>query len=141
MTLLGLDVGAQRVGVSLARLDVAIPQPLTTLDATDSIHDRIAGLVDEHQSAAIVVGWPRGLAGQSTGQTQTVESFVEALRQVVDVPVHLQDEALTSQKAEAELSARRKPFTREDIDALAATYILEDYIADAGAGGLVAGHV
>ena len=135
--MLGLDIGAQRVGVALARLEVRIPQPLTTLDATGDIMADIARLVLEHDVAAIVAGWPRGLAGQETGQTRSVEAFVEALRPVAGVPVHLQDEALTSQKAEAELAARRKPFTREDIDALAATYILEDFItdhADLGAG-------
>lgn len=131
-SLLGLDVGAQRIGVAQVRLDVRIPQPLTTLDATNDPVQQIACLVRDNGIAAVVVGWPRGMLGQSTGQTAIVETFVDELRKAVQVPVHLQDEALTSQKAEAELAARRKPYAKGDIDALAATYILEDYLSEHG---------
>ena len=130
--LLGLDVGDRRIGVAVARLDVRLPRPLLTLDAGDGAFQRIHELADEHGAAAVVVGWPRGMAGQHTDQTRRVEEFVAGLRAALDLPVHLQDEALTSQKAEAELSARRKPYSREDIDALAATFILEDYMREYG---------
>ncbi len=131
-TLLGIDIGTRRTGVALARLDVRIPQPLTTIE-TDDIGDairQIIVLIAEHDVVAVVAGWPRGLAGQTTGQTESVGSFVEQLKASATVPVYLQDEALTSQKAEAELSARQKPYVKGDIDALAATYILEDYLQD-----------
>ncbi len=136
-TILGLDIGARRIGLAVARQDIRIPQPLATLDASTSgtAVQQIARLATEHDAVAIVAGWPRGMAGQSTAQTKAVEVFVAQLRQELSVPVYLQDEALTSQKAEAELSARRKPFTKEDIDALAATYILEDYLRDHHANG------
>jgi putative Holliday junction resolvase len=127
--LLGLDVGSVRIGVALARSDVRIAQPLTTIDNTDRVYDVIRGLVSEHGVAAIVVGWPRGMQGQVTEQTKFAEAFVEALRQQVRLPVYLQDEALTSQKAETELRNRNKPFEKSDVDALAATYILDDYLA------------
>lgn len=128
--LLGLDIGGQRVGVALARSDVLISSPLTTLQAGGGVNQAIADLVSSHDVAVIVAGWPRGLAGQHTEQTRIVEAFVEVLRSVVGVPVEMQDEALTSQKAEAELAARRKPYTKADIDALAAAFILEDYITE-----------
>lgn len=131
-TLLGIDIGSQRIGVALARLDVRIPQPLTTI-VTDNVGDAMRQLIElvaKHDVIAVVAGWPRGLAGQATEQTRTVEAFVERLKVAVSVPVHLQDEALTSHKAEAELTARRKPYSKADIDALAATYILDDYLQD-----------
>jgi putative Holliday junction resolvase len=128
--LLGVDIGSQRIGVALARGDVRIPQPLLTLEATDDPAGRLAALVREHGVACIVAGWPRGLDGQSTAQTAEVEAFVSELRNVVNVPVELQDEALTSRKAEAELKSRGKPYAKQDIDALAATYILEDYLSE-----------
>ena len=126
--LLGLDIGSQRVGVAVARAGVRIAHPLTTLQAGPSVHEAIAALAGEHQVDAIVAGWPRGLAGQHTAQTEATEQFVHRLRTVTTVPVVLQDEALTSQKAEAELQSRKKPYAKADIDALAATYILEDYM-------------
>lgn len=128
-TLLGLDVGSRRIGVAVARADVRIAQPLCTLDAVDAPLERIASLADEHQAGLIVVGWPRGLDGQTTDQTRTVEAFVTELKAKLSLPVELQDEALTSQKAETELTQRGKPYDKADVDALAATFILEDYLA------------
>jgi putative holliday junction resolvase len=66
--------------------------------------------------------------GQETQQTRDTERFVSLLRDKTGLTVHMQDEALTSQKAEAELQARHKPYQKGDVDALAATYILEDYL-------------
>lgn len=131
--LLGLDIGERRIGAALARLDVRIANPLTTIEnqSVEQSIEAVASLVRTHEVAAVVAGWPRGLAGQHTSQTRRVEAFVADLRTILTVPVYLQDEALTSQKAEAELAARRKPYTKADIDALAATYILEDYIGGA----------
>ena len=125
---LGLDVGSVRIGAALARADVRIAQPLKTLAAGDHAYDDILALVAEHGVTALVVGWPRGLQGQTTDQTSYVETFVEGLRGRLHLPVYLQDEALTSQKAEAELRAHNKPFAKAEVDALAATYILDDYL-------------
>ncbi len=138
--LLGIDVGTRRVGVALAYLDIRIPRPLMTIDGSDVTIavEHIVRLVVEHRVSAVVAGWPRGLAGQITDQTRLVESFVGHLQAALDIPVHLQDEALTSQKAEAELDARRKPYVKGDIDALAATYILDDFLHDYQPGSWVA---
>jgi putative Holliday junction resolvase len=136
-SLLGLDIGGKRIGVALARADVRIAQPLTTLQVDDgddnAVLRQIVQLIEAHHVDRVVAGWPRGLDGQATAQTGVIEAFVIRLRQAlkvsaVAVSIVLQDEALTSQKAEAELTARRKPYAKGDIDALAATYILEDYL-------------
>ena len=52
------------------------------------------------------------------------------LRERIDLPVIAQDEAATSVKATEELESRGKPYDKGAIDALAATYILEDYLHD-----------
>jgi RNase H-fold protein (predicted Holliday junction resolvase) len=46
--------------------------------------------------------------------------------------VIFQDEAVTSKQAVSELISRGKAYVKEDIDALAAAYILEDYLAAYG---------
>ena len=76
-----------------------------------------------------MVGLPRGLDGQRTAQTEEVEAFARGLGERFGLPVHMQDEAVTSKQAEAELEARGKPYGKGDIDALAATYILQDWLA------------
>ncbi len=127
-SIIGLDVGAVRVGVAIARLDVKMPQPLVTLQNDDTIFERITQLARDSDVLELVVGWPRGMEGQETQQTRDTEQFVARLKRISGLAVHLQDEAVTSQKAEAELLARHKPYQKGDIDALAATYILQDYL-------------
>lgn len=129
-TALALDVGAKRIGVAVARLEVGIASPLVTLTNDETVWERLQQLVDEHDTGTFVVGLPRGLDGQETDQTRETETFMAELRARVGLPVHAQDEAATSLKAEEELKARKKPYGRGDIDALAATYILEDYLRE-----------
>ena len=73
---------------------------------------------------------PRGLDGQRTEQTIYTENFVQELKSHLKLPVYTQDEAVTSRKAEEELTKRGKQYTKEDIDSLAATYILDDFLQE-----------
>jgi putative Holliday junction resolvase len=128
-SVLGLDVGAQRIGVAAASLAAGLARPLTTLEHDDGFLSALRTIIKTENAQALVVGLPRGLDGQHTDQTRTVEAFSEELRRQYGLPVHLQDEAVTSKQAETELESRGKPYGRADIDALAATYILEDWLA------------
>jgi putative Holliday junction resolvase len=126
--ILALDVGAVRIGVALASSTARIASPLTTLDATADVQQHLAQIINSEMVSAIVVGLPRGLDGQETAQTATIRDFAGSLKHF-GLPIHLQDEALTSRKAKDELESRGKPYAKADVDALAATYILEDYLA------------
>jgi putative pre-16S rRNA nuclease len=130
LTILALDVGERRIGVALARPDTRLPQPLVTLTHTATIFDDLNKLIAEHQIGTVVVGLPRGLDGQSTAQTRSVERFAKELRSHTQLPLYWQDEAVTSRQAEEELKRRKKPYAKGDIDALAAIYILEDFLRD-----------
>lgn len=130
-SVLGLDVGGRRVGVAAATLAAGLPRPLTTLQQGAEFFEALEQLIQDENADILVVGLPRGLDGQATEQTRAAETFAEDLRKRYDsLPVYLQDEAVTSKKAEDELRQRGKPYARGDIDALAATYILEDWLAD-----------
>lgn len=129
-SILALDVGGKRIGVALANAVARIASPLTTLHNSDTILDELASLVKKHDVAMLVLGLPRGLDGQRTGQTETVEKFAETIRKRIDLPIYWQDEAVTSRKAEQELANRGRSYRKEDIDALAATYILEDFLGE-----------
>ncbi|HVV67047.1 MAG TPA: Holliday junction resolvase RuvX [Candidatus Saccharimonadales bacterium] len=126
---IALDVGDKRVGVATASMAARLPRPLATLDRGDGFLAELQRLLEAESAGAIIVGLPRGLEGQPTEQTARTEAFITQLKEAVDMPIYTQDEALTSQKAEAELDARGTPYNRGDIDALAATYILEDFLA------------
>ena len=129
-TIIALDVGEKRIGVARARTDVRIAASLTTLINDENIWQTLEDLLGSEQPTTLVVGLPRGLEGQDTAQTRTTQGFIEKLQQHVGIPIHMQDEALTSVKAEQELEKRGKPYAKSDIDALAATYILEDYLSE-----------
>lgn len=126
--ILALDVGDKRVGVAVASTIARLPRPLTTLRRGGAFFDDLEKIIEEEKAGVIVVGLPRGLDGQETSQTKTTENFIRQLRERLALPVHEQDEALTSKKAEAELESRGSGHAKGNVDALAATYILEDFL-------------
>lgn len=129
---MSLDVGAQRIGVARASTIAKIASPLTTLTHDAAILETIVKLLKQEDAGALVVGLPRNMQSQETDQTRIVRDFVRQLQEHTELPVYFQDEAVTSEKAEAELKARKKPYAKGDIDALAATYILEDFLQEQG---------
>lgn len=131
-SVLALDVGDRRVGVAVASRIARLPRPLTTVQNDDSIWETIRNLLISEDADVIVVGLPRGLNGNDTEQTATTRLFVENLAMEVEARIVLQDEAMTSRQAEAELAARGSKPGPGDIDSLAATYILEDYLRENG---------
>lgn len=131
-SVIALDVGNQRIGVARANTIARIASPLTTLTNNDEVLTAIMKLLSDEDATVLVVGLPRNMQSNETDQTRSVRDFVRKLQEHTDIPVHFQDEALTSQKAEAELNARRKPYAKGDVDALAATYILDDYLQEQG---------
>jgi putative Holliday junction resolvase len=127
---LALDIGEKRIGVATANLDTRLASPLVTLSNDDRLVSNLKALCDDREVTQLVAGLPRGLDGQETAQTQYARMFGDQLAAQLQLPVYYQDEAVTSQQAKAELEARGKPYAKGEIDALAATYILEDYLAN-----------
>lgn len=128
--IIALDIGTTRIGVAIASVMARMPRPLVTLPNTSNFFDELAKLVDKEDAQVIVVGIPRGLDGQHTAQTAYTENFIQELKNHFQMPIYLQDEAVTSRKAEDELIKSGKSYTKEDIDSLAATYILEDFLQE-----------
>lgn len=126
--ILALDVGGVRIGVAMADAELKFANPLTTLINDEAIWDALAALIEDNQVETVVVGLPRSLQGHETPQTQICRLFAKEVSERLKIAVRLQDEAATSVKAEQELRSRGKPYEKGDIDALAATYILEDYL-------------
>lgn len=127
---LALDVGRVRIGLATGNTVARLASPLTTITNDDRVFDKLQTIIADQAVNELVVGLPRGLEGQNTDQTAYVQAFVDRLRAVIIVPLHLQDEALTSVKAEQELEQRGKPYQKGDIDALSAVFILEDFLQE-----------
>lgn len=125
--LLALDVGAARIGVAVGDSAVRIAIAHGFIEVDGSEIQSLAELVIENDIDTIVVGYPRNQSGEATAQTAVVEQFVTKL-QDFDADIVFQDESLTSVIAEKRLAGRGGPYSKGDIDAEAATIILQDYM-------------
>lgn len=132
-SILALDVGERRIGVALASRAARLASPIGYVDNDETIVATLKKLLTAHDVEEIVVGYPRNMSGDPTAQTEMVEAFVTSVAPQLSLPIVFQDESLTSRRAEHELASRGKPYEKGDIDALAATYILEDYLSQGGA--------
>lgn len=124
---LSLDVGERRIGVSVADSSIKIAIAYETITVDGNELRRIAEIIAYENIDVVVIGYPRNQSGEPTRQTEYVEEFA---KQLVDIApkIVFQDESLTSVKAEETLKRQGKPFVKGDIDALAASFILEDYL-------------
>ena len=126
-TLVGLDVGEKRIGVSVADLSVRIAVPFATVEVDGNEIQSIAEIVIKEQADTIVVGYPRNQQGEATAQTEYVEKFTKRLT-YLDKKIVFQDESLTSVLAEQQLISHKRPYSKGDIDSQAAAIILQDYV-------------
>jgi len=129
-SILALDYGEKRIGLALADTQARLPHPAGVIQTTETACGDIAVFIKENSASAVVIGLPRGLDGQETAQTALVRAFAQELATYTTIPQYFQDEALTSLKAHEELQNKGVRYTKEDVDALAATYILSDFLSE-----------
>ena len=138
MRLLGVDYGRRRIGLALSDATGLLARPWKAIasdgnlqQAASRIAVEVAALrAEEDGLGAVVIGLPRHLSGDPHDQTRAVEALAGQLRAVVQVPVLLQDERLTSREAEQVLAAREPDWRKRKplVDAMAAAIILQDYL-------------
>jgi putative Holliday junction resolvase len=127
---LGIDVGSVRVGVALSDPDGVLATPLVTVPRDGGSAAAVAALVAEHGVVGVVVGLPRTLAGHEGPAAEAARAFVAELEQVLDVPLELSDERLTTVVATRQLreSGRRGRRQRAVVDQVAAVGILQGWL-------------
>jgi putative Holliday junction resolvase len=123
-----LDVGKVRIGLAIANSISKLPSPLATLHNDLEFVDKLSQVINEDKITDLVIGLPISLDNSETTQTQWVRDFYDSLKSSIAIPMHLENEALSSIRAETELKAIGKAFGKEDVDSLAACFILEDFI-------------
>ena len=148
--ILGLDVGDRRIGVAISDPDRRLAVPLRSIerDGRGSEREALAALVRSEEVLAFVVGLPLSLSGETGPQAESTKSFARELEASLGLPVHLWDERLSTQEAQRLVAdgGRRESGRREsgrrsrrastaDIDALAASIILQAYLDSLRAGG------
>jgi putative Holliday junction resolvase len=124
-TFLGIDYGIKRIGLATGSDATRLASPLRTMVVDDDYLQKLEAVVTEEGINELVVGLPRTLAGDDNAQTQAARLFATELA-AFGLPVHLQDEAGTSELARDRIG--KKLHDKGQIDAEAATIILQDYL-------------
>lgn len=122
MRVLAIDHGTARCGCALSDPSGTLARPLPVIEPTDP--RAVAQLVEAHDVDLVVVGLPMTLAGEAGDQAAVVESFVDALGNLIEAPVETFDERFTTAMASA--SARGGAAAAED--SLAAAHLLESFL-------------
>jgi putative Holliday junction resolvase len=137
MRYLALDVGDRRIGVAVSDESGQIATPLTVIHRSSKADDfdRIAELMRQQDVGALVVGHPLNDDGTAGPQAQRIERYAQALAEALhagglDVPSVLWDEYGSTRRAQETMIAtgRKARQRRARIDAVAAAFILQDYL-------------
>lgn len=130
MRYLAIDYGLKRTGLAICDASETIVSPLTVLEGQKGLPEKIAELIKTENVEAIVLGLPLNMDNSTGPQAKLALQFAEQLKAVIDIPVHFQDERLSTFSAEQKLAAadlsRKKK--KKYLDAVAAAQILEDFL-------------
>ena len=130
---LGLDLGARRIGLALSDDAGKIAFPAGYLDRSGLEKDlsALVALIEQRGVTRVAVGLPLHLDGGISVGAQAARQFADALARACNRPVELVDERLTTAEAQRALqgaprSRRRK--RKQVIDSMAATLLLRTYL-------------
>jgi putative holliday junction resolvase len=118
-----LDHGEARCGVAVSDPTGALVTPLAAIERPDTMRGlaRIVAVVREREAERVVVGLPLTLAGEEGHQAEAARAFAARLADVLDVPVEMHDERLTTRMAD-------RTGGRADADSVAAAHLLESWL-------------
>lgn len=130
--ILGLDMGAKRIGLAVSDPLGITAQGLEVWvrRGREADLDHILKVARKYHVRQIVVGLPRHMDGRPGAATPEIQEFAGALGQALGGEVIFWDERLTTAAAErlliqADVSRKRR---RQVVDQLAAVLILQSYL-------------
>jgi putative Holliday junction resolvase len=138
MRVLALDLGSKRIGVAVSDDAGTVATPIATLERprdTARLHRDIAELVREWEAGLLLLGLPIALDGSLGPAATAVLAERDQLAAVVDVPIEVHDERLTTRIADRALRERGDldgRARRKLVDQTAAAVILQDFLDHQG---------
>ena len=141
--ILGIDLGARRIGLAIADGDGLTSRPLATVNRARSLAPQddaatLARFVAEQKVAELVVGLPLEASGAHGPMAEAAATWASAVATLLALPVTMRDERLSSHLAESRLgpmprgrsggapSRTQRDRYREKVDREAAAIILQD---------------
>ncbi len=130
--ILAIDYGERRIGFAFGDMQTGIAFSMHTAMVTND-SEAIAAVREacsQRRPDRIMVGLPLNMNGTRGPQAQRAATFAEKLKELLNLPIELWDERLTSREVErtliaADLSRSRR---REVVDKLAAQVLLQSYL-------------
>lgn len=133
MRYLGLDLGTKTLGLALSDPLGMIASSYKILrhdEDYDSLIPMLKEIIDDNHVEVLVLGFPKNMNNSVGERGEIALAFKEKLEVAFSLPVHMQDERLTTRQAESLLisndTSRKK--RKKVIDSLAATIILQSYL-------------
>lgn len=130
--ILGLDVGARRIGIAVSDPLGITARGISTLHRRNRRYDfaELRKLIVEYAIREIVVGNPLRMSGQAGTQAEKMADFASHLEEQFSLPVRLWDERLSTAEAHRLLDETgiRDSRRREVIDKMAAVLILQSFL-------------
>ena len=132
MICMGIDYGSRRIGVAISDPSSTMALPLATIEVkSDQSHiDAIKKLADDYRVERVVVGLPYNMDGTLSEAGNKVTDWARTLQDILQRPVILWDERLTTFEAHGVLDTLKikGPKRRAKVDQVAASLILKDYL-------------
>ncbi len=136
MRYLAIDYGTKRTGLAVCDAGETIASPLAVVQGRKDLIERIKRIVASEDIGAVVLGLPLNMDGTEGPQAKLVLAFARDLDGQIPIPIHLQDERLSSFEAEQKLHdlGLTRGKKRERLDAVAAADILQTFLDQKGGG-------
>jgi len=129
---LGIDYGEKRVGLAVSDPTLTIAQPYKTILFTSikNLIKELKVLIQALDIRKVILGLPLTMKGTDSRKTQEVREFGDKLLEILDIPVILFDERLSSVQAHAVLKqlGKQPSKNRPMVDQLAAQHILQAFL-------------
>ena len=133
MKYLGLDLGSRTLGIATSDATGLIASTYKTIrhnEEYDRLLEEVKQLIEELKIDEVVLGFPKNMNNTIGPKGELSLEFKEKLEKLVTVPIHLQDERLTTKSATNMLimgNVSRKD-RKKVVDSVAATIILQTYL-------------
>lgn len=133
---LALDWGKARIGVAACDALEILAFPVTTISVDGTELEQIKKLLSEYRVAELIIGKPVNLRGESDLAVADILVQIAKLRQLIDIPIILVDERMTTALAQKQLKTIGKKTRKQRaiIDQAAAVAILEYVLNSARMG-------
>lgn len=123
MRLLGIDYGTKRIGLALSDEGGTFAFPEAIIDTNKAALGILGKLVIEKEVSKIIIGESRDFKGNENPVMKEIAAFKKALEELLDIPVILWSEMLSSAHARREGSEKGV-----HVDSAAAALILQNYL-------------